>query len=132
MNFLLDTDNCSAHMRRPAKLAHRFIQYTGQLAISTVNLAELYAGACKHSHSTRLLNLIADLLQEVHVLVFDAACAETFGQVRGTLLQPGASLPTTDLMIASSALVHDLTLVTHNTADYQHIPGLRLDDWLKP
>lgn len=30
MTFLLDTDTCSAHMRRPAKLAHRFIQYTGQ------------------------------------------------------------------------------------------------------
>jgi tRNA(fMet)-specific endonuclease VapC len=35
-------------------------------------------------------------------------------------------------MIASVALVHDLTLVTHNTADYQNIPGLRLDDWLIP
>ncbi len=34
------------------------------------------------------------------------------------------------MMIASVALVHDLTLVTHNTADYQNIPGLRLDDWL--
>jgi len=29
-------------------------------------------------------------------------------------------------------MVHDLTLVTHNTADYQNIPGLRLDDWLIP
>jgi tRNA(fMet)-specific endonuclease VapC len=37
-----------------------------------------------------------------------------------------------DLMIASVALVCDLTLVTHNTVDYQNIPGLRLDDWLTP
>jgi tRNA(fMet)-specific endonuclease VapC len=37
-----------------------------------------------------------------------------------------------DLMIAAVALVHNLTLVTHNRADYQHIPGLRLDDWLVP
>jgi predicted nucleic acid-binding protein len=50
VNFLLDTDICSAHMRRPTKLARRFIQYTGQVAISTVTLAELYAGAYKHSH----------------------------------------------------------------------------------
>jgi predicted nucleic acid-binding protein len=65
MKFLLDTDICSAHMRRPAKLAHRFIQYTGQIAISTVTLAELYPGAYKHSQTNRLLALIADLLQEV-------------------------------------------------------------------
>lgn len=132
MKFLLDTDICSAHMRRPAKLTHRLIQYTGQVAISAVNLGELYAGAFKHSQTNRLLALIADLLQEVRVLNFDAACAERFGQVRGTLLRQGISVPSTDLMIASVALVHDLTLVTHNTADYQSIPGLRLADWLTP
>ena len=100
MNFLLDTDTCSAHMRRPAKLAHRFIQYTGQIAISTVTLAELYSGAYKHSQVNRLLALIADLLREVHVIDFDRACAEQFGRVRGTLLQQGISVPTADLMIA--------------------------------
>lgn len=36
------------------------------------------------------------------------------------------------LMIASVAFVYDLTLVTHNLADFQNIPGLRLDDWLTP
>jgi len=35
-------------------------------------------------------------------------------------------------MIASVALAHDLTLVTHNTADFQRIPCLRLVDWLMP
>jgi predicted nucleic acid-binding protein len=35
-------------------------------------------------------------------------------------------------MIGSVAFVYDLTLVTHNTADFQNIPGLRLDDWLTP
>ena len=132
MNFLLDTDICSAHMRRPAKLAHRFVQYTRQIAISSVTLAQLYAGAYKHSQLKRLLTLIADLLHEVQVIDFDSACAEKFGQVRGTLLQQGISVPTTDLMIATAALVHNLTLVTHNTADFQNIPGLRLDDWVKP
>lgn len=35
-------------------------------------------------------------------------------------------------MIASVAITHDLTLVTHNTADFANIPDLRLDDWLIP
>jgi tRNA(fMet)-specific endonuclease VapC len=132
MNFLLDTDTCSAHMRRPTKLAHQFIQHNGQIAISAVTLAELFAGAYKHSQGQRLLALIADLLKEIQVVDFDALCAETFGQVRGLLLRQGISVPTADLMIASAALVHNLTLVTHNTADFQNIPGLRLDDWLTP
>jgi tRNA(fMet)-specific endonuclease VapC len=65
------------------------------------------------------------------VLDFDAACAETFGQVRGTLLRKGIAVPTADLMIATTALVHNVTLVTHNAADYQNIPGLPLEDWLR-
>src|SRR5579871_1725828 len=132
MNFLLDTDTCSAHMRYASKLAHRFIQYTGQLGISSVTLAELYAGAYKHSQTGRLLALVTSLRQEVRVIDFDSTCAERFGQVRGPLLKQGISVPTIDLMIASTALVHNVTLVTHNTADYKDVPGLRLDDWLKP
>lgn len=128
MNFLLDTDICSAYMRRPSKLAHRFMQHTGGLAIPTIVLAELYAGAYKHSKPAKILAQITNLLCDVQVIEFDSACAEQFGQVRGPLLQIGISVSRMDLLIAAVALVHNLTLVTHNTADYQNIPGLRLDD----
>jgi len=131
MSFLLDTNVCSAHMRRPGGLAHRFMQHTGRLAIPTVVLAELYAGAYRHPNRERLLGLIAELLREVRVLDFDATCAEQFGKLRGSLSPRGVTVSTADLMIASVALVHDFTLVTHNTDDFQSIPELRLEDWLK-
>ena len=132
MTHLLDTNICSAHMRRPGGLAHRFFQYAGRLAVPTVVLGELYSGAYKHPNSGRLLSLIADLRSEVAIVDFDSACAEEFGKVRGDLLRRGLVTPAVDLMIASVALVHNLTLVTHNTADYQYVPGLRIEDWLSP
>jgi tRNA(fMet)-specific endonuclease VapC len=132
MTHLLDTDICSAHMKRLAGFAHCFIQYGGGLAMASVTLGELYAGAYKLPNPHRLLAGIADLRRDVAVIDFDAACAEQFGKVRGTLLQVGIRVATADLMIASVALVHYLTLVTHNAADYRNVPGLRLDDWLTP
>jgi tRNA(fMet)-specific endonuclease VapC len=48
------------------------------------------------------------------------------------LLRKGIVVDAADLMIASVALVHDLTLITNNTADFRSIPDLRLDDWLTP
>ncbi|TVS13958.1 MAG: type II toxin-antitoxin system VapC family toxin [Planctomycetaceae bacterium] len=66
------------------------------------------------------------------LLDFDKASAESFGQVLGELRQRGISVSTADLMIGVAALVHDLTLVTHNTSDFRNIPGLRLVDWLVP
>lgn len=131
MKFLIDTDICSAHMRRPALLAHRFIQYTGSIGISAVSLGELYAGAHKHPNSPHLLMLISDLRQEVTVVDFTETCAEMFGLIRGTLLKQGISVPTTDLMIGVSAIVHGVSLVTHNVKDFANIPGLQIEDWLK-
>ncbi len=130
MSHLLDTNICAAHFRRPAGLAHRFFQYGGVLFIPTVVLAELYAGAYHVTDPTPLLQKIGDLLQDVQVLPFDEGCAEQFGKVRGSLLRRGTTIPVMDLMIASVALMHDLTLVTHNTADFEGIPDLRLNDWL--
>jgi tRNA(fMet)-specific endonuclease VapC len=132
MTHLLDTNICTAHFRRPGGLAHRFFQYGGRLFVPTVVLGELYAGAYHLSNPAPLLQKIAGLLIDVQVLDFDQACAEEFGRVRGSLLQQGVSIPTTDLMIAAVAPVHSLTLVTHNTVDFRYIPGLRVEDWLAP
>jgi tRNA(fMet)-specific endonuclease VapC len=34
-----------------------------------------------------------------------------------------------DLLIASIALAADLTLVTHNAAEFSRVPSLRIEDW---
>ena len=56
--------------------------------------------------------------------------ARKFGEVRAGLLDAGQPVPELDLLIASTALVHNLTVVTHNTQDHADIPGLNLEDWL--
>jgi len=35
-------------------------------------------------------------------------------------------------MIGVSAIVHGVSLVTHNVKDFINIPGLQIEDWLKP
>jgi tRNA(fMet)-specific endonuclease VapC len=133
MSFLLDTDICSAHLKRPAGLMHRFVQHSGGLYIPTIVLAELYTWAFHRKNSAVVVGLIEnDLLADVTVLAFDSDCAKEFGRIRGQLLQQGISVSQMDLMIAAVALVHNLTLVTHNTVDYRNVPGLRLDDWIVP
>jgi len=133
MSFLLDTDICSTHVKRPSGLTHRFIQHAGRLFIPTIVLAELHVWAHQRADPYPLLRSIEDdLLQDVMILDFDRPCAEEFGRVRGRLLRQGITVSRLDLMIASVALVHNLTLVTHNTSHYLRISGLRLDDWLTP
>ncbi len=112
---------------------HRFIQHSGGLYLPAIVLAELYTWAYSRDDPLPLIKSIEkDLLTDVNLLPFDDACARVFGQVRGPLLRQGVVFSRIDLMIASVALAHDLTLVTHNTADYRNVPGLRLRDWLAP
>jgi tRNA(fMet)-specific endonuclease VapC len=117
MSFLLDTDTCSAHLKWPSGLMHRFVQHSGGLYIPTIVLGELYTWAHQRKNPSPVIQRIEnDLLTDVKVLDFDADCAKEFGRIRGQLLQQGISVSRIDLLIASVALVHNLTLVTHNTS----------------
>jgi tRNA(fMet)-specific endonuclease VapC len=76
------------------------------------------------------LTLIEELLSDIPVLSYDRQCVWEFGRIRGRLLREGVAVGTADLMIAAVAMAHDLTLVTHNTSHFRHVPGLHLEDWL--
>lgn len=131
MKYLLDTNICSAYLRRPGGLAHRFMQHGGGLAIPSIVLAELYTWAFRRPQPEPLMRLIEDdLIPDVQVLDFDSACARRFGELRASLLTSGVVVNPVDLMIAAVALTHDLALVTHNTKHFEVIPNLRIEDWL--
>lgn len=132
MSFLLDTDTCSGHLKGNRQVTSRFLQYTGQLFLSTVALGELCTWALRAKASPKRLQDLQVLLNDVHVLEFTSDAAWRFGKVRAELLDKGLSVPDMDLLIAATALVHDFTLVTHNTADYANVPGLKLVDWMVP
>jgi tRNA(fMet)-specific endonuclease VapC len=132
MSFLLDTNICSAHISRPAGLMHRFQQHGGRLYVPTIVFAELYVGACRLPSPSRLLAAIGAIATDLHVVDFDLACARRFGELMALMSQQGTTMSFADGLIAAMAMERNLTLVTHNTADFVHVPGLRLVDWLTP
>ena len=119
-----------AALGKSTKLTHRFLQHLGRLHISTITLAELYTWALRKNAPPKRLQSLKDLLDDVIVLDITPDVSRKFGELQAVLLDAGRPAPEMDLLIAVTALVHDLTLVTHNTQDFASIPGLRLDDWL--
>jgi predicted nucleic acid-binding protein len=75
---------------------------------------------------------VRDFLAGVAIHDVDVAVAETFGALRAALYDQGKAIGEMDLLNAAVALVQNLTLVTHNTADYAAVSGLVLVDWLSP
>jgi tRNA(fMet)-specific endonuclease VapC len=132
MSFLIDTDTCSAYVKGMCSVVNRFAQYGGGLSISAVTLGELLTWALRARASLCRRQEVQDLIQEVTVLDITVDVGRKFGEVGAILFDAGTPAPDSDLLNGAVALVHNLAMVTHNTADYLNIPGLRLDDWLVP
>ena len=100
--------------------------------MSVITLAELEVWARKPNFNAARAQAIKDLRLTVYAIDLTPAIAERFGDIRAQQFAAGQFTPEMDLLIAATALVHNLTLVTHHTKDFADIPGLQLADWLAP
>jgi tRNA(fMet)-specific endonuclease VapC len=74
----------------------------------------------------RLVKLL-DFLSEIPVIPFDARAADEFERLRKEKVRIGSM----DLKIACIALVHNALLLSANLRDFQQVPRLRVENWLK-
>ncbi|MEI8267275.1 MAG: type II toxin-antitoxin system VapC family toxin [Betaproteobacteria bacterium] len=87
------------------------------LCISVITVDELVFGLRRRG-SARLLSWFDRFIEQVQVLDISPAVARRAGEMRA-LLQSGGQVRTqADMMIAATAQVHGLTLVTRNMRDF--------------
>lgn len=124
MSFLLDTDICSAYLKNDPRVTRKVLLHFGGLHVSVVTVGELLTWALRAAAPPSRRQGVQDLLTASVVHGINLPVAEEFGALRAMLLDQGRTVGPMDLLNASVALVHNLTLVTHNTADYAAVPGL--------
>lgn len=131
---LLDTNICVAFMRRrDERLRRRFeILDPAQLCVCSVVRAELLYGAVKSRLSQQNFQNTLEFLSLYESLPFDDRAADVYSRLRNALEEAGTQIGVNDLLIASIALANGVTLVTHNTREFERIDGLKLEDWLTP
>ena len=66
------------------------------------------------------------LTSELELLDVDQEISKVFGKERGRLRKQGKRIGDFDLMIASTCLHHDLTLLTNNRKHFGMVEGLRM------
>lgn len=131
MTYLLDANACIELLNeRDTPIAHKLARVVPQtIVICSVVKAELYHGAYKSSKREANLDLLARFFQRFTSLHFDDNAAEQYGILRATLEKRGTLIGPNDLLIASIALANNVTLITHNTAEFSRVRGLQLEDW---
>ncbi len=100
------------------------------IVTSSVVWAELLLGAMKYDLPVQRVVLIQETLGGLSRLDFDLMAAREYARIRHDLERRGEIIGGNDLMIAATALAHDLTVVTHNYSEFSRFTGLRVEDWL--
>lgn len=138
MSFLLDTCVISELAREaPATGVLAWIESAEEstLFLSVLTFGELEKGIARLPSSARRRKIEAWVRDELagrfsgRVLPIDRAVAERWGQISGASEARGKPLPVIDALIAATAVVHGLTVVTRNTTDFERCGVKCLDPW---
>ena len=110
-------------------------QKESQLYISVLTLGEISKGIEKIKDRKRKKELhlwLADDLRERfsgRILPINEQVALTWGQIQGKAELRGKSMPAIDGLIAATALVFDMVVVTRNISDMEESGVVLLDPW---
>ena len=140
--ILLDTDHTTflkyPDSDRGRRLIERMkaVSETEAVGVAIVTVEERMRGwlaaiakekaALRQVLGYRELALLFEFYHEFEIVPFDDAAARRFDDLRRQKLRIG----TMDLKIAATALVNHALLLSANRADFDRVPGLRVENWL--
>jgi tRNA(fMet)-specific endonuclease VapC len=96
------------------------------LAVSIISYGELFEGAFGVPDPHARLAQFRILLNRFTTIPLSDPIMEVFARTRAQLRRSGQLIPDMDLLIAATALHHDLTLVSRNLRHFERIPDLTL------
>lgn len=131
MKYLLDTDTCVEYLRgKNLRVRTRLESHDpDDVVLSSVVVTELIAGVLRSRNPSGNRSNLNAFLGEFASLPFDDAAAEVAAEIRNHLETMGTPIGPYDLLIASTARLHGLILVTHNLREFSRVAGLRIEDW---
>jgi tRNA(fMet)-specific endonuclease VapC len=132
MRYLLDTNICIYIIRHhPPQVIDRLKACgIGDVAISSITLAELEYGVAKSSRPEQNREALLNFAAPLEIIPFDDQASVHYGEIRAGLERSGQPIGAMDLLIAAHARSIPLTLATNNTREFARIPRLLVENWV--
>lgn len=132
LKALLDTDTLSAVMKKhPDALteARKYLRVHRCFTFSIITRYEVLRGL-KAKHATTQLAAFERLCHTSHIIPLTDEMIIKAADLYADLKERGELISDADILIAASALVHKLAVVTNNEEHFKRIAGLRVENWL--
>jgi tRNA(fMet)-specific endonuclease VapC len=129
--YMLDTDTCSYIMKRshPTVLKRLQAVPVSDVCMSVITKAEQLYGVEVSLRRPQDAAALAAFLPYVEAVDFDDDAARHYAEIRADLKRRGTLIGANDLFIAAHARARGLTLVTNNTAEFERVSKLRIENW---
>jgi len=132
---LLDTDTLSEIMKgkNPSVKQHatEYLRSYGRFRFSVITRYEIMRGL-KAKQAVRQLAVFEDRCNRSFLYPLTDEIVVQAADIYAYLHQRGLLISDADILIASTAMVHDLTLITGNVEHFSRIPNLLCNSWKLP
>src|SRR5437660_870322 len=127
MTYFIDSDVVADYLgAKPQALDLLSALAKEDIALSLVTVGEIYEGIYYGRDPRKAEAVFHQFLRMAETLPLTHTIMQRFAQIRGELRRKGQIIGDFDMLIAATALHHDLLVVNRNTKDYQRIPHLQL------
>jgi tRNA(fMet)-specific endonuclease VapC len=96
------------------------------LYISIVSIAKIYEGIIDSKNKENVKKSFDDFLSGVVTLNINESICKKFRELRSSMRKKGEIIGDFDILIASTAIVNDLKLVTNNTSHFNKIKEVEI------
>jgi len=127
MTHLLDTNWLMQLLAGHKETAtfHRHL-HPDKIAVNYITVGEIYDVAFAYVNPQAHLLSFRQFLAPFTLLTLNDPIMETFAEVRSYLRRRGELISDFDILIGTTALHHDLTVLTYNTHHFKRILDLKL------
>ena len=127
MQFLVDTDWTIDYLNGITRIIENLNSYLSSgVGISIISVAELYEGVIGANDPGNAERELDAFLDYIEIVPLDNAICRIFAAERRRLKAGGTTISDFDLLIGSTALRHNLTLLTNNRRHFQRVQNLTI------
>ena len=132
IGYLLDTNIITAILKKNEKVNRKLDKISSQeqeVSISCITLYELKRGLL-YAKATRQLSEFEQLCEKYKVVLLnDLQIIEKAAEIHADLKRKGTPIQDADILIAATAIVKGLILVS-NDSDMLRVVGVTVEDWI--
>ena len=127
--YLLDTNICAYFLNGKFSLDVKIDEVGFEnCVVSEITIAELKYGVEKSTHKERNRKVL-EIFQTKFGVIPIFPSLDIYAKEKSRLKTKGKILDDFDLLIGSTAIYNNLTLVTKNISDFNRLEEIEIEDW---